>query len=218
MPSTRSRMRPSPVLLTILLPRNPATMPRTIQARIDMCSSLTLGDLAWRQHRPLHASKLGGAGSCFAGPRMPVRRDPVAVEHQHAHGEDAAHSTACLRGHARARLRRNSDQAPGRSPSAVVSSGILTPTNRTERLSAERVVSGDVLADDEPVHVFRPLVRVHGLEVQHVADDGILVDDAVGAEDVARLAGDVERRADVVHLRLADMLGAHRALLLLMAT
>src|SRR5262249_12073935 len=42
MPSTRSRMRPSPVLLTILLPRNPATMPRTIQATNDIRSSLTV--------------------------------------------------------------------------------------------------------------------------------------------------------------------------------
>src|SRR5262245_33622230 len=80
--------------------------------------------------------------------------------------------------------------------------------------SAERVIPGDVLADDQAVHILGPLVGVHRLQVQHVADDGILVDDAVGAEDVARLACDVERGADVVHLRHADLLGTHGALLL----
>src|SRR3989441_5845058 len=80
--------------------------------------------------------------------------------------------------------------------------------------SAERVMSGDVLPDDEPMHVLGTLVGIHRLQVQHVSDDGIFVDDAVGAENVARLAGGVERDPDVVHLRHADLLGAYRPLLL----
>src|SRR6516162_11403288 len=38
-PKMMSRTIPSPDLFTILLPTNPAIKPRTIQARIDMCSS-----------------------------------------------------------------------------------------------------------------------------------------------------------------------------------
>src|SRR5262249_38837456 len=121
MPSTRSRTRPSPVLLTILLPRNPATMPRTIQARIDMCSSLTVEDLARRKNSPSRASKLWGGDPRFPEPRFERDDDPAAVEPQHTHPEEIAHSAARLRGPRtrRARARSSHDtrvRRPGGEP------------------------------------------------------------------------------------------------------
>src|SRR5262245_48402778 len=47
MPRTMSRIKPSPVLFTSLLPMNPAISPRTIQAMIDMTGSPFLV-YAWR--------------------------------------------------------------------------------------------------------------------------------------------------------------------------
>src|SRR2546425_9899472 len=48
---------------------------------------------------------------------------------------------------------------------------------------AEGVESRDVLADDQRVDIVGALVRVERLEVHHVADDGVLVNDARGAQD-----------------------------------
>src|SRR5262249_12590327 len=75
--------------------------------------------------------------------------------------------------------------------------------------SADRVEARDVAPHDQRGHVVRALVGVHGLEVHHVADHRVLVHDAVGAQDVAREARDLERDADVVALRERDLLGAH---------
>ena len=54
------------------------------------------------------------------------------------------------------------------------------------------------LPDDEGMHLDRALVGQHRLEVVHVPDDRVLERDAVGAEDRAGRAADVEGLADVL--------------------
>ena len=49
--------------------------------------------------------------------------------------------------------------------------------------SCEGRDSGDAFTDDEFVDVVRAFVGDYGFEVVHVAHDGVVVDDAVGAED-----------------------------------
>src|SRR5215204_1891053 len=71
--------------------------------------------------------------------------------------------------------------------------------------SAERVLARQRVADDERVHLVRPLVREHGLEVVHMADHRIFERDSVAAEDRASGATHLERAADVAHLAHADV-------------
>ena len=59
-------------------------------------------------------------------------------------------------------------------------------TGRARTTLAEGVLAGQRLADHESVHLVRALVGQDGLEVVHVADDGVLERDAVRAEDRAR--------------------------------
>src|SRR5262249_27058484 len=56
--------------------------------------------------------------------------------------------------------------------------------------------AGDFFADYEFVDVVGAFVGVDGFEIVHVAHDAVVVDDAVGAEDVAGFAGGVESDAD----------------------
>ena len=56
------------------------------------------------------------------------------------------------------------------------------------------------------MHVMRALVSVHRLQVHHVADDVILIDDAVAAVHVAGHPRDIQRLAAVVALQQADHL------------
>src|SRR5258707_7003236 len=67
--------------------------------------------------------------------------------------------------------------------------------------------AGDFFADDELVDVVGAFVGEDGFEIVHVAHDAVIVDDAVGAENVARLAGDVERDANVIHFEHGDVGG-----------
>src|ERR1700687_2589519 len=64
-PKTMSSTNPSPVLFTILLPMNPAMSPKTIQARIDMSTSLGVargGATVSTETRPMRVRFiLGGA-------------------------------------------------------------------------------------------------------------------------------------------------------------
>src|SRR2546430_699561 len=76
---------------------------------------------------------------------------------------------------------------------------------------ADRVQPGDVAPDDEGVHVVRALVGADRLQVQHVADHGVLIHDPVGAEDVAREPRGLEGGRDVRPLGERDLLGTHRA-------
>jgi hypothetical protein len=56
---------------------------------------------------------------------------------------------------------------------------------------SERVEARECLAEHERVHLVRALVGVDALEVQHVADHGVLEQDAVAAQDAATAPGDV---------------------------
>src|SRR5258705_4641469 len=73
---------------------------------------------------------------------------------------------------------------------------------------AERVEARDVTPHDEHVDIVRALVGVDGVEIHHVANDGVLVHDAGGAQDVAGQARGVERHLDIVHLGQRDLVGA----------
>jgi hypothetical protein len=66
--------------------------------------------------------------------------------------------------------------------------------------------AGYALADDEGVDVVGAFVGLYRFEVHHVAHDGVVVGDAVGAEDVAREAGAFEGHPDVVALGHGDVL------------
>src|SRR5258707_15279398 len=48
--------------------------------------------------------------------------------------------------------------------------------------------AGDFFSDSEFVNVVGAFVSVNAFEVVHVAHDAVIVDDAVGAENVARFA------------------------------
>src|SRR5216684_7112855 len=67
--------------------------------------------------------------------------------------------------------------------------------------------AGDFFSDDEFVNVVGAFVGVNAFEVVHVAHDAVIVDDAVGAEDVAGLAGGFKRDGDVVHFQHGDVRG-----------
>src|SRR5271165_1892597 len=61
--------------------------------------------------------------------------------------------------------------------------------------------AGDFFADHQFVDVVGAFVSENAFEVVHVAHDAVVVDNAVGAEDVAGLAGNVQRDADVIHFQ-----------------
>jgi len=74
-------------------------------------------------------------------------------------------------------------------------------------LAGEGLKAGDGAAQDESMDVVCAFVRVDGLEVHDVPDDVVLVADAVAAQHVAALAGDVQRLAARVALQQGDHLG-----------
>ena len=59
-----------------------------------------------------------------------------------------------------------------------------------------------------------PFISQNGLEVVHLAHYWILEADPVGAENRARLAGDLQRFAHVVQLGHRDLCRRHLALVL----
>src|ERR1700737_961216 len=65
--------------------------------------------------------------------------------------------------------------------------------------------AGDALADYELVDVVGAFVGGDAFEVVHVAHDAVVVDDAVGAENVAGFASGVEGDGDIVHLQHGDV-------------
>ena len=67
----------------------------------------------------------------------------------------------------------------------------------------------DRLTQDQRVDVVRALVGVDRLQVGHVAHGRVLGEDAVGAEEAARLAGDVARHVHVGALGQTDLLRGH---------
>src|SRR3970040_2428962 len=79
---------------------------------------------------------------------------------------------------------------------------------------SESVDAGDVRPDDEGMDVVRALVGLHRFQVHHVAHDGIVVGDAVGAQDVARQARALQRHPNVVLLGHGDMVVLRLVLIL----
>src|SRR5579859_152224 len=72
--------------------------------------------------------------------------------------------------------------------------------------------AGDFFSDYEFVNVVGALVGKDAFEVVHVAHDAVVVDDAVGAEDVAGLAGGFKRDGDVVHFQHGNVRSVSLAL------
>ena len=75
----------------------------------------------------------------------------------------------------------------------------------TRRASLEkRLQAGDRAPEDERVNIVRALVRIHRFEIGEVAHDAECGRNPIGAEHVARQAGDIERLARVVALDERD--------------
>src|SRR5580704_6102714 len=74
--------------------------------------------------------------------------------------------------------------------------------------------AGDALADHQLVNVVGAFVGEDAFEVVHVAHDAVIVDDAIGAEDVASFAGGIQRDAHVVHFEHGDVRGIYLAVVL----
>src|SRR6478736_6245410 len=82
---------------------------------------------------------------------------------------------------------------------------------RAARGKLERVDARDFAADHQLVHRLGAFVGDHGLEVERVADGRVLGGDTGAAEDVARLARDIDGHAAVVPLRQRHLRRLHRA-------
>src|SRR6267154_4745787 len=65
--------------------------------------------------------------------------------------------------------------------------------------------AGYALADYELVDVVRAFVSGDAFEIVHVAHDGVIIDDAIRAEDVASFAGGLKGDGNVVHLEHGDV-------------
>ena len=85
----------------------------------------------------------------------------------------------------------------------------VTPNERARPSGTRLPVSAWPI--DQRVHVVRALVGDDRLEVVHVPDHRVLERDAVGAEHLRAVAGDLERGVDVAELAHADLLGPQRA-------
>ena len=73
--------------------------------------------------------------------------------------------------------------------------------------------AGDALSDDEGMNVVGAFVGFDGFEIHEVSHDGVVVGDAVGAEDVAGHAGALDGHGDVVFLGHGDVLECDFALI-----
>src|SRR6267378_8008895 len=65
--------------------------------------------------------------------------------------------------------------------------------------------AGYALADDEFVDVVGAFVGGDAFEIVHVAHDGVIVNDAVGPENIAGFARGFKGDGDVVHLEHGDV-------------
>src|SRR5262245_39958688 len=88
----------------------------------------------------------------------------------------------------------------------------IEPSYRSCRLECGD--PGLCAAEDEGMDVMRALIGVDRLEIHHVPDHRIFVDDAVAAMHVARGSSDVERFAGRVALEDRDHLRRCLALIL----
>ena len=76
---------------------------------------------------------------------------------------------------------------------------------RAQTLRLEGVNPGDGRPDDQRMDVVGTLVGLDRFQIHHVAHDGVVVGDAVGAEDVAREPCALQRHPDVVPLSHRDV-------------
>src|SRR4051812_1858410 len=74
-----------------------------------------------------------------------------------------------------------------------------------EQSAGERRHPGNVFAKHEQVDVVRAFVSFYALEVAHVPETLVLIENADAAQDVARGAGGIESDLDVVHFRHRDV-------------
>src|SRR5882762_5920592 len=65
--------------------------------------------------------------------------------------------------------------------------------------------AGDFFPDHQFVDVVGAFIGVHAFQIVHVAHDAVIVDDAVSAENVARLAGNVQGDRNVIHFQHGDV-------------
>jgi hypothetical protein len=72
-------------------------------------------------------------------------------------------------------------------------------------------ISRDVLAEDERVDVVRSFVGFYRFQIHHVAHDGVVLSDAVGAEDIASHTRAFERHPHVIPFGHRNMLMADGA-------
>src|SRR6266852_5695308 len=78
----------------------------------------------------------------------------------------------------------------------------------------EGIQPRDRLSQDEGMHVVRPFVGVHRLEVCEVAHRLVFREDAIRPEEAAGLTRDVGRDVDIVPLGERDLLGCRLAVVL----
>ena len=70
---------------------------------------------------------------------------------------------------------------------------------------AERGDASNALSDDELMNIVGAFVGGYAFEIIHVAHDRVIVDDAVGAENVAGFACGLKSDGDVVHFKHGDV-------------
>src|SRR6476659_5948447 len=123
-------------------------------------------------------------------------------------------SSGCETGMARvpAAVRWSASRSMTSCPNSRNCSGSRAALSRSSVMwSSQRVLAGQIPADDERVDVVRALVGVDRLEVEHVADHGVLRRDAVAPVHLAGQPGALERHAHVVAFRHADLREVHLA-------
>jgi hypothetical protein len=74
-------------------------------------------------------------------------------------------------------------------------------TQRPSRPLAECRLSGDLLPDDERVDLMRAFIGIGGLEVHHMSEGLVVIENAVGAQNLPAHPGNIPRHGDVVALR-----------------
>src|SRR5687767_11349906 len=81
------------------------------------------------------------------------------------------------------------------------------------RPASKRALARQRFAEYERVDLVGTFIGEDALEIEHVADDRVLEQNAVGAQEVTAGAGDFERNGDVVALAERDLLGRDGAVL-----
>src|SRR3984957_789468 len=75
----------------------------------------------------------------------------------------------------------------------------------------ERVNPGHALPDNQRVHIVRPFVGLHRLQIHHVPHDRIVISHAVRSQNVTRQPGAFQSHPNVVAFRHRNMLMLHLA-------